>query len=283
MSDTTLIEPEELATRSADGRVILDCRFDLADTEAGRRAYAQGHIPGAVYAHLDHDLSGPITATSGRHPLPDPGRLAARFGTWGIGPDTPVIAYDQGPGFFAARAWWLLRWMGHRHVAVLSGGFAAWQERGLPVTTDQTAPSRPTVFTGAPAPDVTIAAEDVVARLGDPNTVIIDARAEARFRGDEEPLDPVAGHVPGARCLPASGNLDDSGRFLPAEVLRRRFASLPEDRRVVSMCGSGVTACHNILAMTLAGLKEPRLYAGSWSEWVRDPSRPVATGDEPAS
>ena len=282
MSDTTLIETEELAARPADDRVILDCRFDLADTEAGRRAYGQGHIPGAMYAHLDHDLSGPITATSGRHPLPDPERLAALFGTWGIGPDTPVIAYDQGPGFFAARAWWLLRWMGHRHVAVLNGGFTAWRERGLPVTTE-TAPSRPAVFTGSPASDATITAEEIVAGLGDPNTVIVDARAEARFRGAEEPLDPVAGHVPGARCLPASGNVDDSGRFLSAEALRRRFASLPEDRRVISMCGSGVTACHNILAMKLADLKEPRLYVGSWSEWVRDPSsRPVATGEEPA-
>ncbi len=280
MPHTTLIEPDDLAALPTDGDwVILDCRFELADPEAGTRAYREAHIPGAAYAHLDDDLSGPITATSGRHPLPDPAALARRLGQWGIGPETQVVAYDQGPGHFAARAWWLLRWMGHTRVAVLNGGFAAWRERGLP-TTRTPAQARPTTFTGTPASQPTVTAEDVQAILGKPDQVIIDARAEVRFRGDQEPLDPVAGHVPGARCLPASANLDEAGRFLSTEELRQRFADLPEHARIICMCGSGVTACHNILALELTGRDDAVLYPGSWSEWIRDPSRPVATGGE---
>jgi len=262
--------------------VILDCRHDLARPRWGADAYAQGHIPGASFASLDHDLSGPITAASGRHPLPDRETFAATAGRWGIGPGTQVIAYDQGNGAFAARAWWLLRWMGHAQVAVLDGGFAAWLTAGLPATRE---PPRvtPRSFTGAPAAAAALDSETVQRELSRGGIRLIDARAADRFAGHNETIDPVAGHVPGARNHPFTQNLDAHGRFLPREALRERWlASLagcaPE--RVVAMCGSGVTACHNLLALEIAGLVGARLYAGSWSEWIRDPSRGIERGVE---
>lgn len=302
---TTLIEPAELAAvlgrpfpagpfpagplqaglHGAGPRwAIVDCRFDLTRPAWGEAAYAQGHIPGAVYANLDRDLSGPVEARSGRHPLPPLEKLAATLGALGIDRQTAVVAYDQGNGAYAARLWWLLRWAGHREAAVLNGGFAAWQRAGLPVSTE---PAKPAArrFTIEPATGVVTTPE--LARwvsegaLAGGEAVLIDARGADRFAGQNETLDPVAGHVPGARNHPFTGNLDADGRFLPAAELRRRWlqtlGGTPAER-VISMCGSGVTACHNLLAMEVAGLSGARLYAGSWSEWIRDPDRPVARG-----
>lgn len=273
----TLIDCDGL--RAALGRtdwVIVDCRFDLADPAAGRRAYEQSHLPGALYAHLDEELSAPRTPESGRHPLPSPARLCSLFGQWGIDSDKQVVAYDNAGGTIAARLWWLLRYMGHEAVAVLDGGWAAWTAAGLPVTAEVRTPT-PTVFTGAPRRDRVVETDAVatVARL-------IDSRDPVRYRGESEPLDPVAGHIPGALNYFCRNNLDADGKFRSRGDLRTSFAPLfsgvaPED--VAFYCGSGVTACHNILAALHAGYAEPRLYAGSWSEWCADPRRPVATGD----
>lgn len=296
---TTLIEPIELAAlirpradrpggdgsqdnRSGDDRAgagvaIIDCRHDLARPEWGAGAYAESHIPGAEFAHLDRDLSGPVTAASGRHPLPAPDRLAATFGRWGIDRETQVVAYDQASGALAARLWWLLRFLGHSRAAVLNGGLAAWRSAGLPVTASMT-PRATRRFQGEPQLAQVASTAEVAQGLERGGIVLIDARAADRFAGSNETLDPVAGHVPGARNHPFTRNLDSEGRFLaPAELARLWRATLagaaPE--RVVSMCGSGVTACHNLLALELAGLAGARLYAGSWSEWIRDPARPV--------
>jgi thiosulfate/3-mercaptopyruvate sulfurtransferase len=285
---TTLIQASELAALLPDARkpdpdlVILDCRHDLARPDWGDTAYAQAHIPAAMQAHLDRDLSGPITATSGRHPLPDPHLLASKFGAWGIDSTVQVVAYDQGNGAFAARAWWLLRWLGHANVAVLDGGFAAWQEAGLPVSTER--PGRaPRTFVPQPDSAATLSAADVQQGLARGEIVLVDARSADRFAGENETIDPVAGHVPGASNHPFARNVDARGRFLPAPALRElweRTLAGREPTAVVSMCGSGVTACHNLLALEIAGLPGARLYPGSWSEWIRDPARPVARGQD---
>ena len=296
---TTLIEPAELAaplSRNAatdSDWAILDCRFDLPRPDWGAAAYAAGHIPNALYAHLDRDLSGPVTPASGRHPLPTLERLAETFGRWGIDDEVQVVAYDQGNGAFAARLWWLLRWVGHRKVAVLNGGFAAWQQAGLPA---DTAPGvrQPRTFTPRPGdgPVVSTAELERVLSAGELATgvsVLVDARGADRFAGENETIDPVAGHIPGARNHPFVRNVDPRGRFLPADELRERWVAMlgeetlgiarqAQAARVIAMCGSGVTACHNLLALEIAGLSGARLYAGSWSEWIRDPARPVARG-----
>ena len=290
---TTLIEPAELAaplSRNASGDsdwVVLDCRFELARPDWGMSAHAAGHIPSAQYAHLDHDLADPITPASGRHPLPGIERLAETFGRWGIDDRTQVVAYDQGNGAFAARAWWLLRWMGHRNVAVLNGGFAAWQQAGLPIGARQpetTAVTHaPRVFTPRPEPSPVVTTVELERRvaageLASGVSVLVDARAADRFAGENETIDPVAGHIPGARNHPFSRNVDSRGRFLPAAELQERWGVTLADAaaaQTIAMCGSGVTACHNLLALEVAGLKGARLYAGSWSEWIRDRSRPV--------
>ncbi len=277
---TTLIEPLELAAlaRSGSDLAVIDCRHDLARPGWGAEAYAESHIEGAEFAHLDRDLSDPVTAMSGRHPLPAPDRIAATFGRWGIGPETQVVGYDQGNGALAARLWWLLRFLGHSRVAVLNGGLAAWRAAGLPVTnvTPVRAARR---LEGEPRLDWVASTAEVAASLQRGDVALVDARAADRFAGRNETLDAVTGHVPGARNHPFTRNLDAAGRFLaPAELVRlwrETLAGSPPER-VVSMCGSGVTACHNLLAMELAGLKGARLYAGSWSEWIRDPARPVA-------
>lgn len=308
---TTLIEPAELA--ASLGRpdwAIVDCRFDLAHPEWGRGVYAQGHIPGAFYADLDRDLSGPTGPRTGRHPLPTLESLAATLGRWGIeravpggtatgraassgtvsgrdapGRHTQVIAYDQANGAYAARLWWLLRWAGHPLVAVLNGGFAAWQRAGLPVSADP--PTRPArQFVPEPTAGRLVEATQIERTVADGSlasgrAALVDARGADRFAGHNETLDPVAGHIPGARNHPFTGNIDGDGRFLAAPELRRRWqerlgATAPAD--TIAMCGSGVTACHNLLAMEIAGLGGARLYAGSWSEWIRDPERPVARG-----
>jgi thiosulfate/3-mercaptopyruvate sulfurtransferase len=284
---TTLIDTESLRARlGTPGIAVLDCRFDLTAPDAGRAAYLQSHIPGARYADLNRDLSARVTAASGRHPLPDPVALDAFFRGLGIVRDTQVVVYDESNGSFAARAWWLLRWLGHSKVAVLDGGMRAWlrdggaTESGEPV--GAIAPQSASV--GKPvevAVQAAIGAGELIAALEKPRTLLIDARAPERYTGAVEPIDPVAGHIPGAVNHPFSSNLQSDGRFLPPQELERRWrerlgAASPAE--VIVMCGSGVTACHNLLALERAGLPGARLYAGSWSEWIRDPRRPVARG-----
>ena len=283
---STLIEPSELGALLVAGTgssatralAIVDCRHDLARPGWGAESYATGHIPGAVFAHLDRDLSGPAQATSGRHPLPDLERFAATLGDWGIDSGVQVVAYDQGSGAIAARLWWMLRFLGHARVAVLDGGFAAWQAAGLAISTERSR-TRARSFVAAPRGDWIATAEDVARGLEHGEIVLLDARSAERFAGQNETLDPVAGHIPGARNHPFTRNLGADGRFLPPEMLERLWHEAIGDaspERVVSMCGSGVTACHNLLAMERAGLHDARLYVGSWSEWCRDPTRPVA-------
>ena len=280
---TTLIEAAELAAESSEPQwALLDCRFDLASPQWGAAAYAEGHIPRALYAHLDRDLSGPVTPQTGRHPLPEPAQFARMLGNWGIDASVQVIAYDQGNGVYAARLWWLLRWLGHEAVAVLNGGFAAWQQAELPTSTATEVRQRRTFAAAAPLSGFVtstelarwLAAEELT-RGG---RLLIDARAADRFAGRNETLDPVAGHVPGARNHPFAGNLDAQGRFLSADALRASWQDRLQGTapaKVISMCGSGVTACHNLLALEAAGLPGAQLYAGSWSEWIRDASRPT--------
>lgn len=284
MEFKTLIDAATLQTLI--GRVaILDCRFELGAPRAGHEAYLRGHVPTARYIDLERDLSSPVTASSGRHPLPRPERLAARLGELGVGADTQVIVYDEQSGAFAARAWWLLRWLGHERVALLDGGFRAWLAGGgASAAGEEPAPdvslpspalvprahSRPVVSTG-----------EIIEALAHGRRLLVDARAAERFSGEVEPIDPVAGHVPGAVNHPFGSNLDADGRFLPAAELERRWrATLAgfAPAAAIAMCGSGVTACHNLLALEIAGLSGAALYPGSWSEWIRDPARPVARG-----
>jgi thiosulfate/3-mercaptopyruvate sulfurtransferase len=278
---TTLVTVSELAAQVANPDwVIVDVRHDLAQAEQwGEAQYRAGHVPGAVFAHLDRDLSGPKTGHNGRHPLPTPEACAATFGRLGIEQGRQVVAYDQGNGAYASRLWWMLRWLGHDAVAVLDGGFAAWQRGGLPLATDVPAPRRARFAIRRVGP--TIDTAQVAAALPTGALTLIDARGAERYRGEVEPLDPVAGHIPGARSRPFTTNLDADGTFRPAAALREEFAALVAGRpldHVVHQCGSGVTACHNLLAMEIAGLSGTRLYPGSWSEWCADPARPVARG-----
>ncbi len=281
----TLVDTATLANHLDDPQwVIVDCRFTLTDVEAGARAYAVGHIPGARYAHLDRDLSGPITPGSGRHPLPDPAVLAQTLGRWGIDADKQVVVYDDSFGAMASRLWWMLRWLGHEAVALLDGGLPKWRRERHP-TTASTAVVAPSTFRAHADNTMWLDSESLRAGLARGEYRLMDARSEERFRGDVEPLDRVAGHVPGAVNLPFEDNLDLGGEFLPASALRSLYLTLLDEKspeRAVQMCGSGVTACHNLLAMEHAGLLGAKLYAGSWSEWITDPRRPVATGDAAA-
>lgn len=297
MSRTALISPEELLLEGDSSWVLLDCRFYLADPEAGAREYRENHLKGAHYAHLDQDLSGPIEAgATGRHPLPDRTQFRTAMGAWGIGPTTQVVAYDQGPGAFAARAWWLLRYHGHELVAVLDGGLPAALEAGLDVSRDLPArkadqyPALPPIALAASAEEVSaglapgderhsrggVGEKRAPAGVGD-GRVLVDARANDRYRGLVEPLDPVAGHIPTAQNRPWQLNLADNGQFKSAEELRGEFSGFGPPEQQVHYCGSGVTAAHNVLAMESAGLTGARLYPGSWSEWITDPARPVGT------
>jgi thiosulfate/3-mercaptopyruvate sulfurtransferase len=246
---------------------------------AGREAYARGHIPGAYYAHLDDDLAAAANpAAGGRHPLPDPEVFAALLGQWGLTDDTLLIAYDASAGAIAARLWWLVRWMGHRRVAVLDGGWPAWQRAGLPIDTD-TPEFASTGFVGQPGSMPVVDADGVAAGLAAGTLLLIDARARPRFAGLEEPLDPVAGHIPGAMNLPFSDNLATDGLFRSAGELAQMYKKLMRDQLAAGtacMCGSGVTACHTLLAMEAAGINGATLYAGSWSDWISAPRRPVA-------
>ena len=267
-----------LAARVDDPHwIVFDCRHDLADTEAGRRAYAQSHIPGARFAHLDNDLSGPKTGTNGRHPLPDPEKFCARLAALGMHNVKHAVAYDASGGYYAARLWWMLRWVGHDLAAVLYGGWEAWLKAGLTVA-NQPPAIVPGTFTGV-ARDCAIDTRFILAELGNPRMRLIDARSPDRFRGENETLDPVGGHIPGALNRFFKHNLAADGCFKPANELQGEFlellGALPP-AQVVHQCGSGVTACHNLLAMEIAGLNGSRLYPGSWSEWCSDPQRPAA-------
>lgn len=281
-SYSTLIGARELADHvdDPDWRIV-DCRHDLADTGFGRAAYERGHLPGAHFLHLDEDLSGRMTGTNGRHPLPDPADFAVRLERIGIGNDTQVIAYDDAGGMFAARLWWMMRWLGHRRVAVLDGGLVAWCAAGQALTS-KTPSVQPMNYSLSLQPAVVDAAF-VLDHLRTGDVTLIDARSPDRFRGENETLDPVGGHIPGAKNRFFRDNLIGGGCFKQASVLREEFGALLKGRdahRVVHQCGSGVTACHNLLAMESAGLSGSRLYAGSWSEWCADPRRPIATGPE---
>ncbi len=279
---STLISAEQLRELQAAGAapVLLDCSFDLTDPSSGERAFAAGHLPGAIYAHLDSDLSGSKAAGArqgGRHPLPERNAFAARAGRWGITPATQVVCYDAQGGPYAARAWWLLRWLGHEAVAVLDGGTAAWVAAGGVLSAQVASRAAALPYPIGPCSMPTVDAGQLLASLG--SVRLIDARAPERFRGDVEPLDPVAGHIPGASNRFYKDNLAADGRFKPATELRAGFEALgAAPANTVHQCGSGVTACHNLLAMAHAGLDGALLYPGSWSEWSADPSRPVARG-----
>ncbi len=284
MSYTTLISAKDLAQHAHDVNwVVLDCRHDLTNPDAGKDAYAAGHIPGAQFAHVDIDLSdkspSPNGVFRGRHPLPERHAFIETLRGWGVHEDSQVIAYDAQGGMFAARLWWMLRWTGHAAVAVLDGGLQAWQALDLPLSTESV--TRPRSHIEArPALTTTVNAEEVLANLSQPVRTVIDARAPDRFRGENETLDPVGGHIPGAKNRFFKDNLQSDGRFKPAEQLHQEFSALittPEAS--IMQCGSGVTACHNLLAMEIAGLKGAALYPGSWSEWCADPFRPIASGD----
>jgi thiosulfate/3-mercaptopyruvate sulfurtransferase len=277
-----LVTAEELIAHVGDPNWrVFDCRHDLGNTEYGAAAYAKGHIPGALFLHLDRDLSGEKTGRNGRHPLPDPAAFARRMGECGVGPDTQVVAYDNEGGIFASRLWWMLRWLGHDKVALLDGGLPGWRRAKQVLVTDVPNVTA-TTFVPRPQP-LTVDAGYVLAKLNAPDVLVVDARAPERFSGAEETLDPVGGHIPGAANRFYFENLDDAGcYFKPADELRAEFSALLGGRdpdKVVQQCGSGVTACHNLLAMEIAGLKGSRLYPGSWSEWCADPARPIATGE----
>ena len=277
---TPLVSPEHLRAALAAGAtpLIVDCSFDLADPGAGERAFGEGHLPGAVYAHLDRDLAGARTGRNGRHPLPAPADWAATLARLGVTPGRAVVVYDAQGGMYAARAWWMLRWVGHAAVSVLDGGLPAWKAIGGVVETGPATPvAAPAPYPAAPSLVATLDADTLQKSLG--RVTVLDARAGERYRGEVEPLDARAGHIPGARSRFFKDNLDAQGRFRPAAELRAAFEAFgAAPGQVVHQCGSGVTACHNLLAMEVAGLAGSSLYPGSWSEWSADPARPVAVG-----
>ncbi len=279
MPFATLIQVPELEALQGEV-VIFDCRFDLADPDAGRAAYRAGHIPGARYLHLDQDLSRSPTGFNGRHPLPDPDAFAATMRAGGVGAGTQVVAYDDAGGPYAARLWWLLRWLGHRDVAVLDGGLQSWT--GALEQGDAGAIEPGDFAPSAPAAEATVSAQDLIDNIADGHgLLVVDARTAERFRGDPNPLDPVAGHIPGAANRFFKDNLGLDGRFKSPEALAVEWRAVLGDtplRSAVMQCGSGVTACHNALALEVARMPGAMLYPGSWSEWIVDPSRPVARG-----
>jgi len=281
MSFETLMSTDVLATHLHDPAwAVVDCRFKLDDTDWGEREHARAHIPGAQYAHLDRDLSGPKNGTNGRHPLPDTTSLLNTLSQLGVTNGVQVVAYDQDNGMFASRLWWLLRWMGHTSVAVLDGGFAKWTAEGRPVS-GGVEPRHPQTFRGSPRNDMIVDANQVASLSHARDWRFVDARAPERFRGEVEPLDRVPGHIPGARNYFFQRNVDARGTFLPPDALRAQIqpvigATAPD--HVICYCGSGVTACQNLLAFEHIGISGAKLYPGSWSEWCSDPQRPVGTG-----
>lgn len=285
MRYTTLISAAELAQHVLEPDwIVLDCRHDLSNPAAGRSAYDGGHIPNAQFANLETELSDktpvPNGAFRGRHPLPDRDAFLQTLRVWGVNRSSQVVAYDAHGGMFAARLWWMLRWAGHEAVAVLDGGLPAWIAEDMWLSTEPGAKPLGNVVL-QPSLVSAVSVEDIVRNLSSPAYEVVDARSPDRYRGENETLDPVGGHIPGAKNRFFKDNLQENGRFKPASQLRTEFASLIEDAgKTVMQCGSGVTACHNLLAMEIAGLPGAALYPGSWSEWCADPSRPVATGVE---
>ncbi|MBA5688497.1 sulfurtransferase [Rugamonas apoptosis] len=281
---TTLIDAATLAGHLTDPDwIVIDCRHDLMDLEAGRAAYAAGHIQNAQFADMEHDLAGPKVGPDGkfhgRHPLPDRAALIEKLRQWGVNDQSQVVAYDAHGGMYAARLWWLLRWIGHPAVAVLDGGLAAWHEQGLPLVTPVATRPRGHIME-KPTLTKTVTAAELVGNLAGGMLKVIDARAPDRFRGENEVMDPVGGHIPGAKNRFFKDNLLSNGRFKNATQLTREFGPLFDTvSDVVMQCGSGVTACHNLLALEVAGLSGAALYPGSWSEWCADPARPVAKGE----
>ncbi len=274
-----LVSTESLALHLKEW-LVLDCRHSLQDTEEGRSAYLASHIPGAHFLHLDHDLSGPMTGQNGRHPLPAPAAFAATLERIGVDHSRRVVAYDDTGGIFAARLWWMMRWLGQDRVSVLDGGWQRWVAEDRPVNAQIPQPRR-AQFHPVEGVETTVDTDFVLRHLHDPAICLIDARSADRFRGENETLDPVAGHIPGARNRFFRDNLDSQGRFKPPTVLKAEFEALLDGKNpagVIHQCGSGVTACHNLLAMDYAGIGPGRLYPGSWSAWCADPSRPVAVG-----
>jgi thiosulfate/3-mercaptopyruvate sulfurtransferase len=274
MALTTLCSTDQLAAHLIDWRVF-DCRHDLMKAELGALQYRESHIPGAMFASFEHDLSAPKTGKNGRHPLPAPEAFMAWLGRQGVRPQDQVVCYDAGNGSMAARLWWMLRWVGHQPVAVLDGGLSKWTQEGRPVDAVVPQPS-PTTYVSKRI-GTTLDADTVNRNLKD--LFLVDARAPARYRGEQEPIDPVAGHIPGAKNRFNMDNVKPDGTFKDVASLRNEFLSIlknqkPED--VVHYCGSGVAACHNLLAMEIAGMPGGKLYAGSWSEWIADPARPRA-------
>jgi len=282
MNYTTLISTDALDEHLADPNlVIVDCRHNLTDADAGPNAYRNAHLPGAFFLHLDRDLSGPKTGKNGRHPLPDVAVLAATLGRIGIDATKQVVGYDQNSGMWASRLWWTLQWLGHHRVAVLDGGLDKWAAEHRPLDAELPV-ARSTTFVPQ-AVRATASAQEILQHLGDGTLTVLDARAPERFRGDIEPIDPVAGHIPGAINRPSTTNLTPQGTFKSQQALRHEFEAQLSNRApssIVHQCGSGVTACHNLLAMAHAGLPGSRLYPGSWSEWSSDTSRPVARGSQ---
>ena len=275
-----LIDAAELeAGLGEPGWVAVDCRFDLGDPQAGRAAYLEEHIPGAIYLDLDRDLAGPVLRNSGRHPLPDAETFARTLGNAGIGNETHVVVYDGGNGAVAARAWWLLHWLGHDRVRLLNGGLACWKSRGLALESGSSQRT-PVAFLGNPRPELVVSTEELAADVGAiPGLNLLDARDSARFRGEIEPLDPVAGHIPGAKSVPFADFVAADGTWLSLEKRAQLLLEALDGRREADwcvMCGSGVTACHLAISGLEAGLPEPRVYIGSWSEWIRDAGRPIA-------
>ncbi len=276
----TILSTDTLAAHLDDEWVVVDCRFDLQNEHWGREQYLAAHIPSAVYASLSHDMAGAKTGTNGRHPLPAIDALTATFGRLGISRGTQVVAYDQDSGMYASRLWWLLRYVGHDAVAVLDGGWAKWIREGRATRSGDESRAM-TTFVAAPRPEMRIGVDEVQEQLGHSRTLLVDARAPERFEGQTEPIDRVAGHIPGAVNHHYRSNAADDFTLLAPDALRGTFLQLlgsHEPSQAVMYCGSGVTACHNLLAMTHAGLPGARLYAGSWSEWSADPARPVEKG-----
>ena len=277
---TSLINAKELATILTKKNIVLiDCRFALADTESGRKEHTTNHIPNAIYAHLDDDLSGPILpGETGRHPFPDPIVFAKQCGLWGINAKKQVIVYDQGHGGIAARVWFLLKWLGHEKVAVLNGGWKYWSDNDFPTDNKKVQPVA-TTFKAKPDASKIVNVEVLEKNLQDRSYLVVDSRAAERYRGEKEPIDPVAGHIPNAISAPFSDNLGADGLFLSKEQLSEKFSKLLKNKsskQTIFYCGSGVTACHNLLAMDYVGLETAKLFPGSWSEWITEIKRPIA-------
>lgn len=279
MRQPILFSAEQLHTaQQGKACLVVDCRFVLSDPGSGYREYLKAHIPGAVYAHLDDDLSSPVTSMSGRHPLPDAEKFAEFLAQCGWQPGTSLIAYDDAGGSIAARLWWLMKYFGHADAALLDGGLPAWQAAGYALESGRLTTTRTAQCGFKVRSDLVMSTAELLDNFGRSDRILADVRARERYRGEIEPIDPVAGHIPGAVNFPFQRNLSPDGRFRPAQEVRKELLTLSGDQQagdMVYMCGSGVTACHTIFAAELAGLKEAKLYAGSWSEWIRDPSRPI--------